>query len=573
MSRYNIDFLDSTSRESLIIDVMQGDTARTLEFVPNDYTIPSGATATYYVKRPSNIPVYNTATISGNVVSVKLTAQALAEKGINHLYVRLTISGEYLTSFAVVLNVKEFGGVDAVESSTEMNVFDQAVAAALDDFEAEAEAVAAEVIESIPADYTELTEKVGDLDDLQTSSKSDLVSAINEIASGTNAGLTDDIKQALLQIAAKVAYIDDDGQDYYSDLHDALYPPIPATAISLSSNNLSFSVLNTTQTLTATLTPSDATDEVEWSSSDTSVATVSDAGVVTSVAYGSALITATAGSVSATCSVVIAQATLSSISAVYTQSGTVYDTDSLDTLKSGLVVTASWSNSTTSTVASTDYTLSGTLATGTSTITVSYGGKTDTFTVTVTHNDTSIYNWDFTQSLTDTKQQAVATIGEGVAQSSSGLTFSGGTTSIVYLANMSTYATSSYTVELDVTTWNAGTILLSLATSSSMSAKSGIRWNASKWRVYDTGNSWKDGETTSTDSTVFNGKTLKFQCDYQHGTWTIYAGDTLVLTASVLTKSNGRNSLGIGSSDSTIGGNMIGIGTVITGCRIYEGIV
>ena len=76
--------------------------------------------------------------------------------------------------------------------------------------------------------------------------------------------------------------------------------------------------------------------------------------------------------------------TLVSISAVYTQSGTVYDTDTLDSLKTDLVVTATWSDTSTSTVASADYTLSGTLTEGTSTITVSYGGKTTAFNVTVT---------------------------------------------------------------------------------------------------------------------------------------------------------------------------------------------
>ena len=76
--------------------------------------------------------------------------------------------------------------------------------------------------------------------------------------------------------------------------------------------------------------------------------------------------------------------TLSSISAVYTQSGTVYNTDSLDSLKSDLVVTATYSDTSTATVPSADYTLSGTLTVGTSTVTVSYGGKTTTFTVTVT---------------------------------------------------------------------------------------------------------------------------------------------------------------------------------------------
>lgn len=113
-------------------------------------------------------------------------------------------------------------------------------------------------------------------------------------------GLSDDVKQALLQIASKVAYIDDDGQDYYDALELALYP----------------------------------------------------------------------------------QATLVSISAEYTQSGTVYDTDTLDSLKTDLVVTAHYDDQTTAVV--TAYTLSGTLADGTSTITVSYNGKTTTFDVTVT---------------------------------------------------------------------------------------------------------------------------------------------------------------------------------------------
>lgn len=72
-----------------------------------------------------------------------------------------------------------------------------------------------------------------------------------------------------------------------------------------------------------------------------------------------------------------------SISAVYTQSGTVYPTDSLDSLKTDLVVTATYQDSSTQTVPAANYTLSGTLEVGTSTITVSYFGKTTTFTVTV----------------------------------------------------------------------------------------------------------------------------------------------------------------------------------------------
>lgn len=128
---------------------------------------------------------------------------------------------------------------------------------------------------------------------------SGLKSELDEIKDG-GMGVSDDLKAALLQLASKVAYIDDDGEDYYQDLYDALYPA----------------------------------------------------------------------------------AQVVSISAVYTQSGTVYDTDSLDSLKDDLVVTATYDDSTTAIV--TTYTLSGTLTAGTSTITVTYNGKTTTFTVTVT---------------------------------------------------------------------------------------------------------------------------------------------------------------------------------------------
>lgn len=72
---------------------------------------------------------------------------------------------------------------------------------------------------------------------------------------------------------------------------------------------------------------------------------------------------------------------VTSISAVYTQSGTIYDDDTLDDLKSDLVVTASYDDGTSATVSG--YTLSGILEIGTSTITVTYEGKTTTFSVIV----------------------------------------------------------------------------------------------------------------------------------------------------------------------------------------------
>lgn len=77
-------------------------------------------------------------------------------------------------------------------------------------------------------------------------------------------------------------------------------------------------------------------------------------------------------------------ANLVSIAAVYTQSGDVYDTDELDSLKTDLVVTATMTGGTTKTIAAANYFLDGELKSGTQTITVSYGGQTTTFDVLVT---------------------------------------------------------------------------------------------------------------------------------------------------------------------------------------------
>ena len=148
---------------------------------------------------------------------------------------------------------------------------------------------------------------------------------------------------------------------------------------------------DTPQVITAVTIPYGAT--VSWTTSNPEVATV-DSGIVTGGSNGSCTITASAGDLSATCNVSVSGfVELVSISAVYTQSGTVYDTDSLDSLKADLVVTATYSDSSTETV--TTYTLSGTLTDGTSTITVVYGGKTTTFSVSVTgwdYYNYSIYN-------------------------------------------------------------------------------------------------------------------------------------------------------------------------------------
>lgn len=295
--------------------------------------------------------------------------------------------------------------------------------------------------------------------------------------SGGGSGLTDEVKEALLQLAQKVAYIDANGQSYYDDLYDAFYGSAPTpTLTSITATYTQTGTIYTTDsvdvipqrgtlvvtahysdsssavvasgyTLTGSLTEGASTVTVSYQGLTTTI-TVQVTAVVgtytiqnnlmgcttsnsaTTIAEGSsysATITASGGytltgaTVSITMggtaltgvyqngtisipnvtgnlviTVVAAARTVSSISAVYTQSGTVYDTDSIDSLKADLVVTANYSDSSTATVPAADYTLSGALTAGTSAVTVTYSGVETTFNVTVTAWD---IEWVYTDGL------------------------------------------------------------------------------------------------------------------------------------------------------------------------------
>lgn len=79
---------------------------------------------------------------------------------------------------------------------------------------------------------------------------------------------------------------------------------IPCTNVSLSETSIYF-IDNTSKRLVATLTPSNTTDTVTWTSSGNTIASVSNAGIVTPIADGTCTITVTCGSKSATCSVTV----------------------------------------------------------------------------------------------------------------------------------------------------------------------------------------------------------------------------------------------------------------------------
>lgn len=82
--------------------------------------------------------------------------------------------------------------------------------------------------------------------------------------------------------------------------------PKPATGITLNKSVLTLTAGSSDTSLTANVTPSDSTDTVAWSTNKPDVATVDSAtGKVTAVSAGEAIITAKAGTKTATCTVTV----------------------------------------------------------------------------------------------------------------------------------------------------------------------------------------------------------------------------------------------------------------------------
>lgn len=120
------------------------------------------------------------------------------------------------------------------------------------------------------------------------------------------AGTTDDGVHPWTSVQGAMAQVIAETMKATPLLYDGsynVYNTVPASAIELDKSELLFTA-SASQRITATVTPSDSTDTVRWTSSNNSVATVSD-GVVSPVSNGSAKITAFAGSVSAECNVTV----------------------------------------------------------------------------------------------------------------------------------------------------------------------------------------------------------------------------------------------------------------------------
>ncbi len=82
-----------------IINLVQNDTGREIEYNILDFDIPAGATSKLWLIKPSEKVASCNGTISGNVVTVALTDQVVAEKGMCVSQLKITKDGKTLSSF------------------------------------------------------------------------------------------------------------------------------------------------------------------------------------------------------------------------------------------------------------------------------------------------------------------------------------------------------------------------------------------------------------------------------------------------------------------------------------------
>lgn len=123
----------TVANKSIIhIDYTKGSNAQNIEFEFVDYTIPAGARAFFYVRKPSGLIVYNQEEISGQKVIVKPTLQMTAEGGTNGATLAIMDGEKVLASFPIVLEIAQsYIDPEAVESTNEFDLVTQEVADAI----------------------------------------------------------------------------------------------------------------------------------------------------------------------------------------------------------------------------------------------------------------------------------------------------------------------------------------------------------------------------------------------------------------------------------------------------------
>ena len=155
------------------IYVVQNSNMHEIRIVITDWNIPSGADVYWQVATETKGEL-NVADVDGSTIYIRPYTTTFSEAGKGYLQVRVEANGRVLISFSIdvyiqedkVSNPVEGSNSDVIKVLVEQYV-DEATGTLFEDLEAQAnaeresiEAVGERVIESIPSDYTELTESV-----------------------------------------------------------------------------------------------------------------------------------------------------------------------------------------------------------------------------------------------------------------------------------------------------------------------------------------------------------------------------------------------------------------------------
>lgn len=161
------------------------------------------------------------------------------------------------------------------------------------------------------AEFTSSTMKfnLGGISDYTSTGDTLLATFTCKVKEGAAAGAKPVVK---VKEGEEFFFFADSEEKYYTINYDpngaavtVAAAPKPATGITLNKSALTLTAGNSDTSLTAAVTPSDSTDTVAWSTNKPDVATVDATGKVTAVAQGEAIITAKAGTKTATCTVTV----------------------------------------------------------------------------------------------------------------------------------------------------------------------------------------------------------------------------------------------------------------------------
>lgn len=108
------------------INYPQGSDAIDIEFTIRDYHVPAGSTARIYVDKPSGKAVYDSVSISGNVITVDVNKQMTAECGNVAMQIEVLNGEDTLLSFVQPLSIKK--SLMKFDSSNGSNFVDEYLA-------------------------------------------------------------------------------------------------------------------------------------------------------------------------------------------------------------------------------------------------------------------------------------------------------------------------------------------------------------------------------------------------------------------------------------------------------------